>query len=238
MFERYTERARRVVFFARYEASEFGSPKIEAEFLLLGLLRECKDFVARELKPDAAEAIRREIQDREPRRPKISTSVDLPLSAESKQVLAFAADEAERLDHKYIGSEHILLGLLREQGSFSADLLGRNGLTIEQQRSKLAQAVQWGGWGDFENPRKARTTPTGSSIEIHGSRWGTKYIDSVMSRLREHSWHWQRCSWKSRDVVICRRNGNVSFDLSLAEDQASFELAKGGWKKDHCAVCR
>ena len=238
MFERYTERARRVVFFARYEASEFGSPEIEAPFLLLGLLRECKDFIARDLKPDAVETIRSEIQNRQPSRPKISTSVDLPLSAESKRVLGFAADEAGRLDHKYIGTEHILVGLLREEGSLSAELLRRYGLTIEQQRSKLAHAVQCGSGRDFESPRRTTTMWAGKAIEIHGSQWNTEFINSEIAKLRAYPWHWQKCSWKARDLVVHRRDGKVSFDLSLAEDTGNFGLVSEGWKTDRCAVCR
>src|SRR5215831_8667868 len=103
MFERYTEKARRVIFFARYEASQFGSPYIETEHLLLGLLREEK-FLVRQVfnaDPEAAmEAIRREIEARAKIGKKTSTSVDLPLSNESKRALAFAAEEAERLSDK------------------------------------------------------------------------------------------------------------------------------------------
>ena len=107
MFERYTEKARRVIFFARYEASQFGSPFIETEHLLLGLLREDKALTNRFLRSHASiESIRKQIEGRTPIREKVSTSVDLPLSQECKRVLAYAAEEAERLTHKHIGTEH------------------------------------------------------------------------------------------------------------------------------------
>ena len=97
MFERYTEKARRVIFFARYEASQFGSPYIETEHLLLGLLREDKALTNRFLRSHASvESIRKQIEGHTTIREKVSTSVDLPLSNECKRVLAYAAEEAER----------------------------------------------------------------------------------------------------------------------------------------------
>ena len=138
MFERYTEKARRVIFFARYEASQFGSPFIETEHLLLGLLREDPTIQRRFLRAsDSLEKIRRNIEANLVFREKISTSVDLPLSNESKRVLAYSAEEAERLGHKHIGTEHLLLGLLREEKCFAALLLHDCGLRIDIARQIL-----------------------------------------------------------------------------------------------------
>jgi len=135
MFERYTEKARRVIFFARYEASQFGSPHIETEHLLLGLLRESKVITAKLLNgSDSVEAIRRKVASKSTQRDKVSTAVDLPLSNESKRVLAYGAEEAERLGHKHIGTEHRLLGLLREKNSFGEQLLNQENLTLEKAR--------------------------------------------------------------------------------------------------------
>ncbi|HWG50434.1 MAG TPA: Clp protease N-terminal domain-containing protein, partial [Candidatus Acidoferrales bacterium] len=104
MFERYTEKARRVIFFARYEASQFGSPYIETEHLLLGLLREDKALTNRFLRSHGdVEGIRRQIEEHTVVREKVPTSVDLPLSNEGKRVLAYSAEEAEALSHKHIG---------------------------------------------------------------------------------------------------------------------------------------
>src|SRR5437867_445073 len=92
MFERYTERARRVIFFARYEASQFGSTTIETEHLLLGLIREDKNLTNRFLRNHSSiESIRKEIEGRTTIREKVSTSIDLPLSNECKRILAYAA---------------------------------------------------------------------------------------------------------------------------------------------------
>src|SRR5713101_5202891 len=98
MFERYTERARRAIFFARYEASAFGSEWIETHHLLLGVLQD-HDLARLFLKSeDAPETIRKELETRLPPGTITSLSRDLPLSHQSKRVLAYAAEEAERLE--------------------------------------------------------------------------------------------------------------------------------------------
>jgi hypothetical protein len=140
MFERYTEKARRTIFFARYEASQFGSPYIEAEHLLLGLLREDKSLANRFLR-SPAESIREQIEGQTAPGKQVPTSVDLPLSHECKRVLAYGAEEAERLKHKHIGTEHMLLGLLREEKCFAARLLYEQGLTIDSVREQLQRSA-------------------------------------------------------------------------------------------------
>jgi ketosteroid isomerase-like protein len=141
MFERYTEKARRVIFFGRYEASQLGSHYIETEHLLLSLLREDKALANRFLIDSAAiEDIRKQIEDHTTVREKVSTSVDLPLTHECKRVLAYGAEEAERLNHKHIGTGHLLLGLLREEKSFAAEILHERGLRISTVREEIARS--------------------------------------------------------------------------------------------------
>lgn len=138
MFERYTEKARRTIFFARYEASQFGSPYIETEHLLLGILREDKELANQFLGSHAKlETLRRSIEQRAKTGPKIATSVDLPLSRESKRVLAYSAEEAERMNHKHIGTPHLLLALFREEKSFAAELLHEQGLSLKAVREQV-----------------------------------------------------------------------------------------------------
>ena len=142
MFERYTERARRVIFFARYEASQFGSTSIETEHLLVGLLREDKNLTNRFLRNHSSiESIRKEIESRTTIREKVSTSIDLPLSNECKRILAYAAEEAERLNHRHIGTEHLLLGILREEKCVAAEILHERGLRLNAIREELARSV-------------------------------------------------------------------------------------------------
>src|ERR1035441_7325267 len=138
MFERYTEKARRVIFYARYEASQLGSPYIQSEHILLGMLREDKALTNRILRSNGSiEAIRKEIEDQTTLGEKIATSVDLPLSNECKRVLAYAAEEAERLAHRHIGTEHLLLGLLREDKCLAAKILTERGVRLETVREEL-----------------------------------------------------------------------------------------------------
>jgi ATP-dependent Clp protease ATP-binding subunit ClpC len=140
MFEKYTEKARRVIFFARYEASQLGSRSIETEHILLGLLREDKVLASRFF-PRAQtvlDSIRKEVEGKNKRREKVSTSVELPLSDESKHVLTYASEEADRLLCNYIGTEHILLGLLRAEESVAAAILHEKGLRLSRVREELA----------------------------------------------------------------------------------------------------
>src|SRR6185437_8959493 len=140
MFERYNEKARRTIFFARYEASQFGSPYIESEHMLLGLLREDKALSMGFILPyTRAETLRREIDRHQPPAKKTSTAIDIPLSDESKHVLAYAAKEAERLGHPFIGTEHLFLGILRKQDSFASRLLQRHGINLEDVRKDIAE---------------------------------------------------------------------------------------------------
>ena len=139
MFERYTERARRVLFFARYEASQLGSISIETEHLLLGLIREGKGLTSRIFARShlSLESIRKEIEGRTVFREKVSTSVEIPFSAETKRVLQFAAEEADRLLHNYIGTEHLLLGILREERSVAATILMEKGMRLNAVREDI-----------------------------------------------------------------------------------------------------
>ena len=140
MFERYTERARRVIFFARYEASNFGGVTIETEHLLLGLLRENPDML-NHFTRDAStnDNVRKLVEGRITMREKVPTSVDLPLSEECKRILACAAEEAERLLHKHIGPEHLLLGMLREEKCVARQILCDCGFRLNTIREELAR---------------------------------------------------------------------------------------------------
>ena len=138
MFEKYTEKARRIIFFARYEASNFGSPYIETEHLLLGVAREDKPWILRiSLK---AEAVRKEVESRIQVREKISVSVDLPLSDESKRVLTYAAEEASALGHDFVDTGHVLLGLLRDENTLSSIILRAHGVKSDHVREMVKES--------------------------------------------------------------------------------------------------
>lgn len=141
--EGVTENVRRVQFFARYEASQFGSPFIETEHLLLGLLREDKRLAIRFLGSyGVIEGVREEIEQRTKRRDKVSTSVDIPMSESSQRVMAFSEEESRRLNHKHVGTEHVLLGLLREEQGLAAELLNKHGVTLEKVREGIPRSPE------------------------------------------------------------------------------------------------
>ena len=196
MFERYTEKARRVIFFARYEASQFGSPYIESEHLLLGLIREDKALANRFLRSHAAvESIRKQIEAHTTVREKVSTSVDLPLSHECKRVLAYAAEEAERLSHKHIGTEHLLLGLLREERSFAAEILHERGLRLATIREELARS---------QSEKLLSNRPKESSLLAEFSRDLTQAaVDAALDPLVGRANEVERVI-----QILCRRTKN------------------------------
>jgi len=141
MAEQYTEKARRALGFARDEAKALESPFIESDHLLLGLVCEIGWLAIRLPHATLMEEVRRETQSQEGIGRKIQHSANVPFSNEFRQVLVYAAEEADDLGHKYIGTEHLLLGLLRETGSRSARLLNRSGVTLEAVRAQMEEAT-------------------------------------------------------------------------------------------------
>ncbi len=142
MFERYTEKARRVIFFARYEALQYGSETISPEHVLLGLMREDKTISARFFPfrhSLTVDTIRREIEDRIVPRERIPQSAELHLSPETKRILAYTKEESERLGSRKIGVEHLLLGILREEASIAAEILYQYGVRLHGVREKITR---------------------------------------------------------------------------------------------------
>lgn len=143
MFERYTEQARRVLFFARYEACQFGSLSIESEHVLLGLIRQGKGLTSRIFAQSnlSLDSLRKEIEGRIAVRENVATSVEIPFSDESKRILQCAADESDRLLHNYIGAEHLLLGVLREERSLAGTILTEKGVRLDAVRQQLVSLL-------------------------------------------------------------------------------------------------
>lgn len=240
MFERYTEKARRVVFFARYEASQYGSAEIDSEHLLLGLLREVKSL-RKSVPLASADWIRQQVEAHAPRLPSTSTSVDLPLSDDSRKILKAAADVADTLAHRQIGTEHLLLGMLAVPNTLAAQLLAQCGANDSFIRTELARQPSQDAvflLHDSKATRPRRSAFPPDTIEIHGTRRNADYIRDVVSLVRSYNYHWEKTTWRARDIVIHHKNGAFSFDLTLVEDNTKFTLVKQGWKKDHCFICR
>lgn len=143
MFERYTERARRVLFFARYEASQLGSTAIQSEHLLLGLLRDGKGVASRIFETAGLDsvAVHFEVGHAAADRPRIATSVEIPIASDAKAALQHAAEEADGLHHTHIGSEHLLLGLLHQPESNAGAILTRAGLRLDAVRESIVTVL-------------------------------------------------------------------------------------------------
>ena len=143
MFERYTEKARRVIFFARYEASQLGEALIEPHHLLLGVMREDKLMVTRlcKSKLPPIDDLRDRILAKIGLAEQFPISVDLPLSTPAKRVLAYAAEESERLSQRHIGTEHLLLGLLREGQTIAARILNKYGVNLDDVRDGIRAGI-------------------------------------------------------------------------------------------------
>lgn len=154
MFEKYTEKTRRAIFFARYEVSQLGGHAIGPEHLLLGLLREDQSLIPRllgERDEPVRQAIRQRVEEHsrvgkmistiaewDPNR-MISTPVEIPLSAEAKAILRCGEEEAEKMSHRHMGTEHLLLGVLRVEDSFAAGVLREQGIGYDEVREAVQQ---------------------------------------------------------------------------------------------------
>jgi hypothetical protein len=136
MFERYTERARRTIFVARYEAAELGAQEIDNEHLLLGLIRESHHLLRYLPNLDYIDMLRNEVLATVPSR-EINASPNIPMAASAKRCLAYAAEEAETLGHQNVGTEHLFLALLREPESNVARLCTKFGAELSKARQLL-----------------------------------------------------------------------------------------------------
>ena len=139
MFEKFSDSARRVLFFARYEAGEAGSPYLGTEHLLLGLLKETEDVV-REIFARCKVSIpelQAEVETRIQRGDEVSTSDELPLHDSCKKALHFALDESKRLFHGEVSAEHLLLGLVRYEDSTAGALLHDHGIQLHEVRDHV-----------------------------------------------------------------------------------------------------
>ncbi len=138
MWQRFTERARKVVFFAQEEATKFGEGYVSTEHLLLGLVRETDSVAARVLDRlgVALSRIRAEVEKQLPRGD-ARQSQDMTLTPRAKRVIDLAYDEARNLNNNYIGTEHLLLGLIREGDGLAGRVLAKMGIELEKARREV-----------------------------------------------------------------------------------------------------
>src|SRR5436190_3177067 len=179
MWQRFTERARKVVFYAQEEAQKFGEGYVSTEHLLLGLVRESDSVAARVLEKlgVSLNRIRAEVEKQLPRgdaRP----SQDMTLTPRAKRVIDLAYDEARNLNNNYIGTEHLLLGLIREGDGLAGRVLAKLGVELEKARREV-MALQ-----DNETQTKSGSGSSRSSSSTGGST-KTQTLDEFGRDLTE-----------------------------------------------------
>ena len=138
MWQRFTERARKVVFYAQEEAQKFGEGYVSTEHLLLGLVRESDSVAARVLERlgVSLSRIRAEVEKQLPRGETRHTQ-DMSLTPRAKRVIDLAYDEARNLNNNYIGTEHLLLGLIREGDGLAGRVLAKLGVELDRGRREV-----------------------------------------------------------------------------------------------------
>jgi ATP-dependent Clp protease ATP-binding subunit ClpA len=161
MYERFTDRARKVLQLANEEAQRFNHRYIGTEHVLLGLVREGSGVAAIVLKKLNIDlrTIRVEIEKLVPFDPEMVPVAKLPQTPRLKKVIEYAIKEARALNHKYVGTEHLLLGLLCEEGGVAAQVLSNLELNLEQIRHEVLQLLG----DDFGQSVLEKTGPTGQA---------------------------------------------------------------------------
>ncbi len=156
MFNRFTERARKVIVFAKEEARRFNHDYIGTEHLLLGLIREGEGVAASVLQKLGVdlEAIRIEVEKLVQPGPQTQVVGDIPFTPRSKKALELAAEEARALGHNYIGTEHLLLGLVKEGEGMAYRVLLNLGLDLGKLRNEVMELLGNGIPGYGQQPQQ------------------------------------------------------------------------------------
>src|SRR6476659_7569660 len=159
MWQRFTERARRVVFFAQEEAARLGENYVGTEHLLLGLVRE-NDTVAARVLERLGVSLSRIRSDLEPQftREKGNLGHDMQLTPRAKRVIDLAYEEGRQLNNNYIGTEHLLLGLIREGDGLAARVLVKLGADLERTRREVYAMLE--GENQQASSKQRSRTPT------------------------------------------------------------------------------
>src|SRR5213082_4292254 len=159
-FDKFTERARRVLTLAQEEAQRFNHNYIGTEHLLLGLVREGDGVAAKVLNNLGVELskVRSAVEFIIGRGEK-SISGEIGLTPRAKKVIELAVEEARRLNHSYIGTEHLLLGLVREGEGIAAGVLESLGVSLEKVRNQVIQVLNSSGQQYGQKPAGPSKTP-------------------------------------------------------------------------------
>jgi len=213
MFERFTVRARRVLFHARSEATQLGSRALEPEHMLLGVLNEARGLGSRILaRTNDLDDIRSDIVGRVTRREKVPESDEIPFSDSCKGALEYAVEEADRLSHSHVGTEHLLLGFLHEGHNVAAEVLAARGVRIEAVREAIVemlaaeQPAPPGPPGHPANTYKWPWIPFVPSRTVHilnsGAQWPTPPVINFTGT------HFSAFGFTLEDIIVRAWEGN------------------------------
>jgi len=214
MFERFTDRARKVMALANQEAQRFNHEYIGTEHILLGLVKEGSGVGANVLKNLDVDLrkVRMEVERLVKSGPDMVTMGKLPQTPRAKKVIEFAIEEARNLNHNYVGTEHLLLGLLREQEGVAAQVLMNLGIKLEEVREEVLNLL-----GAGVETEEAAQSPSAGSPELgrKGGRSKTPALDSFGRDLTEMARQSKLDPVIGREneiervlVVLCRRYKN------------------------------
>ena len=189
MYERFTDRARKVMQLANQEAQRFNHEYIGTEHILLGLIKEGSGVAANVLKNLDVDLrkIRLEVEKLVQSGPDMVTMGKLPQTPRAKKVIEYSMEEARNLNHNYVGTEHILLGLLREQEGVAAQVLMNLGLKLEEVREEVLNLLGHGMEGP-EGSERGGGLPSGVASGGESHRAGkskTPALDSFGRDLTE-----------------------------------------------------
>ncbi len=176
MYERFTDRARKVMQLANQEAQRFNHEYIGTEHILLGLVKEGSGVAANVLKNLDVDLrkIRLEVEKLVQSGPEMVTIGKLPQTPRAKKVIEYSMEEARNLNHNYVGTEHILLGLLREQEGVAAQVLMNLGLKLDDVREEVLNLLGHGMESGEGGERGGREGSGGERSEASGSSKGSK----------------------------------------------------------------
>ena len=217
MFERFTDRARKVMALANQEAQRFNHEYIGTEHILLGLVKEGSGVGANVLKNLDVDLrkVRLEVEKLVKAGPEMVTMGKLPQTPRAKKVIEYAIEEARNLNHNYVGTEHLLLGLLREHDGVAAQVLMNLGLKLEEVREEVLNLL--GAGTESEGAESALSGGAGPGPEGRGSkkRSQTPALDSFGRDLTElaREGELDPVIGREREIervvqVLCRRTKN------------------------------
>lgn len=221
MYERFTDRARKVMQLANQEAQRFNHEYIGTEHILLGLVKEGSGVAANVLKNLDVDLrkIRLEVEKLVQSGPEMVTIGKLPQTPRAKKVIEYSMEEARNLNHNYVGTEHILLGLLREQEGVAAQVLMNLGLKLDDVREEVLNLLGHGmdsGEGSERGGREGGSSERGeSSGSSKSSKSKTPALDSFgrdLTELAKQS-KLDPVIGRAREIeravqVLCRRSKN------------------------------